>query len=148
MKKLKLDAVMYDLGSRDNILYQRAIQGFIEAMTMEMIEQDHIDVNEDLNLTQDDFISSGNSVLMSRELTINLTENNHLNVKFTAYCNFDYNTVDETSVGLGAKGDICGIDTTWITPYKITLFTGDGCEFDLTDFKEIGDYLIANINID
>ena len=136
------------LGSAENTMYQKVILNFVEAMTMEMIEQDHIDLTENLNLTQDDFISSGGWRIPDKEMQIGLTENTHLNIKFTAFCNFDYNTVDETSVGMGAKGDICGIDTTWIELTEITLFTGDGCEFDLTDFKELGDYLIANINID
>ena len=136
------------LGSADNILYQRAIQGFIEAITMEMIEQDHIDVNENLNLTQDDFLSSGEWRLPNKEMQIGLTENNHLNIKFTAFCEFDYNTVDETSVGMGAKGDVCGVDSTFIELVEAKLFTGDGCEFDLTECVELCKYLHSNINID
>ena len=105
-----------------------AIKYFALGLVKELLDTDGIepiDTQIFLNECQDE--------IKNQELQIELTNDSHLVVNYTAFCEFEWNTVDETENGLGRKGDVAGVDAFWADIQKIELFLFDGSIFDLTE---------------
>jgi len=105
-----------------------AIKYFALGLVKELLDTDGIepiDTQIFLNECQDE--------IKNQELQIELTNDSHLVVNYTAFCEFEWHTVDETENGLGKKGDVADVDTYWADIQKIELFLFDGSIFDLTE---------------
>lgn len=139
MKTLKLETVLQSFKNSENILYERSLQQFLNGFVEQLLDLPGTEIV--CPVTQDDFLGSGKHTLKNKEIQITLTEDIFLNATFDAFCEFEYNTVDETEVGLGAKGDVCGIETDWIELRKITLYTQEGSEFFLGLDEGVAEYL-------
>lgn len=147
MKTLRLETILQSFINSENTLYQRSLVSFLEGLTEQLLDLSDTDIT--CPVTEDDFLGSGNSHLRNKEMQIELTDEISLTVNFDAVCEFEYNTVDETSVGLGSKGDICGLSNSWIEINKITLYTQDGSEFYFHhSTSSIAEYLNNVINIE
>jgi len=112
----------------DQSLQAYAIKYFALGLVEELLDTDEIepiDTQIFLNECQDE--------VKNQELQIELTTDSHLVVNYTAFCEFEWHTVDETENGLGKKGDVADVDTYWADIQKIELFLFDGSIFDLTE---------------
>ena len=148
MKHLRLDTVYNLLVSAENILSSRAIKNYLEGFTMNLLLSDTIDEADGFPITENHFFDSGDDCFQNKQHQIELIGDDSLTIDFDAFCEFEYHTVDETDIGLGAKGEICGIENSWFDITGITLYLHDGSEFDLTNSEAIREHLTKFINIE
>lgn len=148
MKNLNLKDLHDLLELNENILSSRAIRHYLSGLIMEFLNKDDIDCVGEFNTTNQDFLEECKSTLLGKEFNVSITNDTFLKVQYNAECLFEYEAADETSVGGGMKGDVCGVSDSWIIITKITLFCGDGSVFDFTHNELIPEYLEKNIFIE
>jgi hypothetical protein len=147
MKHLKIDTVANLAATTDNVLGERSINNFIDGLALEMLQCDDVNINENIGIDEDSFNSSRLSIL-NREVLIQLIGDTSITVLIDAYAEAEYNTTDESEVGLGGVGDYAGIDHTYLDIKKITFYLFDGSIFDLTDSTGVEEYLLLNLKIE
>jgi len=135
---------LYDLQKTlGNTLQGKVIRNFIESLAIELL-------NDKLNDTEpidtEIFLCDLKSEIKDQEQQITLTEDSHLVVEYAAYCEFEYNKVDETDNGGGLKGDVCDVDTYDIEIEKVTLYLFEGSVFEI-DNNKLNEILIEAITL-
>lgn len=125
---------------------KEAITNFAAATVIDLLETNAMNWQDEFSLTENDFIESGKRELFETDCGFSLTHETSLIMRFVPKCEFTYNKVDESSVGLGGVGEISDVNA-WIEITGLYYVTADGSEIDLTRSEELKDYLNRNINI-
>lgn len=144
MRTLKLETANEILLSNENILLSKSIKNFVEETIMDLIHTNKnfgLDFRIKIDLSDSDFIETRKSALYNKEFIVDISENIFLNVKYDAFCEFELNRTDETEVGLGMTGEICGVDNFYIEIKQIIATMSDNSEFDLSNLYDLKEFL-------
>lgn len=144
MRTLKLETaneILLDNGKR---IISKSIKNFVEETIMDLIYTNKnfgLDFRIKIDLSDSDFIESRKTALYNKQFTMDISQNIFLDVKYDAYCEFELNTSDETEVGLGMTGEICGVDNFSIEIKQIIATMSDNSEFDLSNLYDLKFFL-------
>lgn len=143
-KKLQIRDVFCYMESGQQV--KKAITNFAASTVIDLLETNAMNWQDEFSLTKNDFIESGKSELLETDCQFTLTNETSLFMRFVPKCEFRYNKVDESSVGLGGVGEISDVNAR-IEITGLYYVTADGSEIDLTRSEELIEYLHKNINI-
>ena len=116
-----------------HITLEQSLQAYaIKYFALGLVEE-LLDIDDIEPIDTQIFLNECQDEIKNQELQIELTNDSHLVVNYTAFCEFEWHTVDETENGLGKKGDVADVDIYWADIQKIELFLFDGSVFDLTE---------------
>jgi len=144
MRTLKLERANEILLQNENIILSESIKNFVEETIMDLIYTNKnfgLDFRIKIDLSDSDFIESRKNFLYNKQFTMDISENIFLDVKYDTYCEFELNTTDETEVGLGMTGEICGVDNFSIEIKQIIATMSDNSEFDLSNLYDLKEFL-------
>ena len=144
MRRLKMETVYNCLATNENEILSESIHSFIETTIMDLLMTNKnfgLDFRIKIDLIDSDFIENRKSALYNQEFMVDISENIFLDVKYDAFCEFELNTTDETEVGLGMTGEICGVDSFNIEIKQIIATMSDNSEFDLSNCYDLKEFL-------
>ena len=144
MRRLKMETVYNCLATNENEILSESIHSFIETTIMDLLMTNKnfgLDFRIKIDLIDSDFIENRKSALYNQEFMVDISENIFLDVKYDAFCEFELNTTDETEVGLGMTGEICGVNSFNIEIKKIKATMSDNSEFDLSNCYDLKEFL-------
>ena len=144
MRRLKMETVYNCLATNENEILSESIHSFIETTIMDLLMTNKnfgLDFRIKIDLIDSDFIEKRKSALYNQEFMVDISENIFLDVKYDAFCEFELNTTDETEVGLGMTGEICGVNSFNIEIKKIKATMSDNSEFDLSNCYDLKNFL-------
>jgi|TARA_B110000908_G_scaffold96226_1_gene113791 hypothetical protein len=144
MRRLKMETVYNCLATNENEILSESIHSFIETTIMDLLMTNKnfgLDFRIKIDLIDSDFIENRKSALYNQEFMVDISENIFLDVKYDAFCEFELNTTDETEVGLGMTGEICGVNSFNIEIKKIKATMSDNSEFDLSNCYDLKNFL-------
>ena len=145
MKHLKIEQIISLAEMRGDTLSANGINNFIESIVMDLLESLDIDVMDGFPTTKDDFKESS---MLEADYQIPLSTDISLDICYNAYCQYEYNTCDETDNGGGKKGDLIGVEFAWLDIKTIMFYTPDGSVIDMSANNTIKEFLHTNINIE
>ncbi len=144
MRTLKLETANQILLSNENQILSESIHSFVETTIMDLVMTNKnfgLDSRIKIDLSDCDFIESRKTYLYNKEFIVEISENIFLDVKYEAFCEFELNYTDETEVGLGMTGEICGVDNFSIEIKSIIATMSDNSEFDLSNCYDLKNFL-------
>lgn len=127
---------------------KRIITSFCEATVIDLLETDAMNWRDEFNIKEQDFYDEMKRELRERNIGFSLTIDTSLIMRCIPNCEFEYNRADESSVGLGSKGDVSGIANSWFEITGLFYATADGSEIDLTKCDDLREYLRRELNIE
>lgn len=148
MRRLKMETVYNCLVTNENEILSESIHSFIETTIMDLVVTEagnSIDNRIRINLSDCDFIETKKNYLYNQEFIFDISHDIFLNVKYDTFCKFELNYTDETEVGLGMTGEICGVESFYIEIREIIATMSDCSEFDLSDCYELKNFLDSTL---
>jgi hypothetical protein len=147
MKHLKLETVLQRLKDSDNLIAHNSLMNTIEATVLDLLESNMSNWHDQFSTNKQSFYDALKTELHGEDL-LPLSNDSSLRIRYDVYCKFEYNKYDESSVGGGNKGDVSGIEETWLAIREVVLLMADGSEIDLSLNKAIRIYLHTNLKIE
>jgi hypothetical protein len=148
MKHLKLETVLQRLKDSDNLIAHNSLMNTIEATVLDLLESNMSNWHDQFSTNKQSFYDALKTELPLVEDVLPLSNDSCLRIRYIASCEFERNTTDESSVGLGGKGWVSGIESWSISIEDICLLMADGSEIDLSLNKAIRIYLHTNLKIE